>query len=147
MKHTRPNLMVGKNSTQWTTLWFYITIVYSSTWTPTILGPTMIWTSSNILVSRNIIVIFCTIWWLLWIFLKKSKVHVKENVHYVKARSKPGFNIWFQSCYRVKTCNKMHINYIMQVEWKISGIKRKWRCFIINSIPPIQNMHIVPNWI
>jgi hypothetical protein len=107
----------------------------------------MIWASSNILVSKNTIVIFCKLWWLLWIFLKKSKVHVKKNVHYVKGRSKPKANIWFQPSYIVRAYNKMHINNIMQVEWKISGLKRKWRCFIISSIPPIQNMHIVPNWI
>jgi hypothetical protein len=30
----------------------------------------------------------------------------------------------------VQTYNKMHVGFKVQVEWGISGVKRKWRCFM-----------------
>lgn len=72
---------------------------------------------------------FSTLWWIFWIFVVKCGVNGRKNVHYVHDMDTKVRTLEVDHVV-VKVYNKMHVEYKVQVEWRIDGLKRKWRQFM-----------------
>ncbi len=76
-----------------------------------------------------LVLMFSTLWWIFWIFVVKCGVNGRKNVHYVHDRDTKVRTLEVDHVV-VKVYNKMHVEYKVQVEWRIDGLKRKWKQFM-----------------
>jgi len=75
------------------------------------------------------VLVFSTLWWILWIFVLKYGLNGRKNVCYVHDRDTKVKTFEVDHVV-MKVYNKMHVEYKVQVEWGIDSLKKNWRQFM-----------------